>query len=95
MQMVNNKNTIQMTPQEKAKELVNMYYSHAKTQAEALQMVDNILLGTLCERIDSLHGHVFFRKDFDIALIESAIQQLKWWQEVAYEIQQLRINLQV
>jgi hypothetical protein len=47
-------------------------------------------MATICEKIDSLHGHMFFRMDFDLPLIESSIKHLKFWQEVAAEVQKIR-----
>lgn len=79
----------------KAYELVNMYYNHSRNQEEAIERAEGVLLGTLCEKIDSLHSHVFVRKDFDQPLIESSIKQLKMWQEVGYHIQQIKRKLPI
>lgn len=81
--------------EQKANELINMYYNHSNSQAEAIDIVDRVLLATICEKIDSLHGHVFFRKDFDLDLIGSSIQHLKYWQEVASEVQKAKDRLLV
>ncbi len=78
-----------MEAEQKAKELINMHYRHCSSQQEAIDYVDKVLLTTLCQKIDSLHNHVFHVKDFDLPLIESSIQQLKYWQEVAYELQKI------
>lgn len=88
--------TKKMDAEQKAKELINMYYGCNDTnQLGAIEMVERVLLGTLCEKIDSLHSHVFIRKDFDLPLIESQIQQLKNWQEVAAELQNIKTALLV
>lgn len=79
----------ELTAELKAKQLVNMYYAHSKTQNEAIQIVDGVLLRTLCQKIDSLHDHIFNRKDFDDALIKSQIQELKRWHEVCCEVSKL------
>jgi hypothetical protein len=78
------------TPEQKARELINMYYNHNETQLGAINSVDKVLMATICEKIDSLHGHMFFRMDFDLPLIESSIKHLKFWQEVAAEVQKIR-----
>ena len=84
-----------MESKDKARELVNMYYNHSTSQAEAIRMVEGVLLTTLCQIIDSLHGHVFFRRDYDEELMKTGINNLKWWQEVAYEVQQIKMKLPV
>jgi hypothetical protein len=84
-----------ITPQDKANELVNMYYAHSKTQAETISIVENVLLNSLCQKIDSLHIHVFISQDFDDELIKSSIQQLKWWQEVSCEVGKLKDKLPI
>jgi len=84
-----------MTAKQKAKELVNMYYSYAKTQEEAIQMVDNVLLTTLCQKIDDLHLNALVNGDMDDNFIKPSIQVLKWWQEVAYEVSLLKLKLPV
>lgn len=84
-----------MTAEAKAKELINMYYDHSKSQKQAIDICENVVLTTLCQKIDSLHDHVFHRKDFGQPLMESAIKHLKWWQEVASELQKLKDKLPV
>ncbi len=84
-----------MEPKDKASELINEYYTYAKSEREAISMVENVILTTLCQKIDSLDGHVFFRKDFDEDLIKSSIKGLKYWQEVACEVEQRKKNLPV
>lgn len=76
-----------MEPKQKAKELINMYYSYAKTQLEAIQLVENVLLNTICQKIDDMHRNVVERGDMDENYVKSSIQGLKWWTEVAVECQ--------
>lgn len=80
-----------ITPEEKAKQLINTYYGCNNTnQLGAIEMVERVLLGTLCERIDNLHGHVFHTGDYDLDLIKSSILQLKNWQEVCVELDRIK-----
>jgi hypothetical protein len=85
-----------MTPEQKAKELINTYYGCNNTnQLGAIEMVERVLLGTICERIDSLHSHVVIRNDYDLELIKSSINQLKSWQEVAVEIDNIKMAIPI
>jgi len=84
-----------MTPEEKAIGLINMYYNHSKSQHEAIIMVEEVLLTGFCQKVDSLHNHVFNTKDFDEALIKSSIQQLKYDQEIAYHVRQIKNKLPI
>lgn len=79
-----------MTPEEKARELVNQYYGHSRNQLQAIETVERVILTRMCQDIDSLHSHLFFRNDFDFELTKSEINQLKNWQEVAYELQNMK-----
>jgi len=79
-----------LSPTDKAKELVNMYYAYAKTQEEAIQMVDNVLLTTMCQKIDDLHTNTVISGDMDENFVKPSIQVLKWLQEVAYEVSKLK-----
>jgi len=83
-----------MTPEEKAKELVNMYYNHAKSQREAIAMADNVLLTRLCQDIDDLASKAENGAD-DYPVILSRIKQLKYWQEVAYHVAEIKNRLPV
>lgn len=82
-----------MEPKQKAKELVNMYYSYAKTQLEAIQLVENVLLNTICQKIDDIHRNVVERGDMDENYVKPSIQGLKWWQEVACEVESLKMKM--
>ncbi len=84
-----------ITPNEKARQLINMYYTNASSQLEAIEISERVVLTTLCQAIDSLHGHLFFRNDFDFELTKSQIKQLKNWQEVAAELQNIKTALPV
>lgn len=84
-----------MDAKQKAKELVNMYYAHAKTQEQAIQLADNAILTTMCQKIDDLHMNAVIRGDMDENFVKPSIQVLKWWQEVAYEVSQLKLKLPV
>ena len=84
-----------MTAEEKAKELVNMYYSHSRTQEQAMQLVDEAILTTMCQKIDDLHENTVIRGDMDENFVKPSIKVLKWWQEVANEVQKLKIKLSV
>lgn len=84
-----------MTANEKARELINMYYGHSRSQLEAIEICERVVLTTMCQKIDSLHGHVFFRNDYDEALIKSAILQLKWQQEIAFELASIKNQIPV
>jgi menaquinone-dependent protoporphyrinogen IX oxidase len=81
-----------MTAKEKAKQLVNMYYSHSKTQLQAVEICEKVVLTTMCQQVDSLHGHL---GDYDKALIVSSINQLKWQQEIAVELQRIKNKIPV
>jgi hypothetical protein len=83
-------NLIDYAAELKAKDLVNQYYNHAKSQHEAIEIVERIVLTRLSQDIDSLHDHIFIRQDFDRPLIDSAIKGLKFWQEVAAELQRMK-----
>lgn len=85
-----------ITPEEKAKELVNMYYGcNAKTQLEAIQQADNANYTSMCQMIDDLHSHVLIRKDYDLELIKSSIVQLKWKQEIALSLEDMKNKIPV
>ena len=47
-----------MTAKEKARQLVNLYYSHSKTQLQAIEICERIVLTEMCKQVDSLHGHL-------------------------------------
>lgn len=85
----------ELTAKEKAQQLVNMCYNHVGSQLQAIEMAERAVLGTICERIDSLDSHIFFRKDFDEPLLKSAIKELKSWQEVAAELQNIKTAMAV
>lgn len=85
-----------MTVPEKVTELINMYYNcNAKSQREAIETVEEVVFIGMCQKIDSLHNHVTYRKDYDEALIISAINQLKWDQEMAFELNNRKNKLPV
>jgi len=84
-----------MTAKEKAKQLVNLYYSHSKTQLQAIEICERIVLTEMCQQIDSFHGHVCVSDDYDKALTISSINQLKWQQELALELQRLKNKVPV
>lgn len=84
-----------ISAEEKAKELVNMYYAHAKTQEEAIQMADNAILTSICQKIDELHENVVIRNDMDKDYVKPSIKILKWWQSVACEVSRLKSKLPV
>lgn len=85
-----------MTAEQKARELINTYYGCNDTnQLGAIEMVERVLLGTICERIDNLYGHINYQKDYDAELINSAINQLKSWQEVAVELGKFKDQIPV
>jgi len=84
-----------MTPEQKSLELINMYYNHSKSQKEAIGICNEVVLKTICQKIDSLHSHVSIKRDYDEALIMSSINQLKYWQEVAYYLQKAELKLPV
>ena len=83
------------TAAEKAKELVNTYYGHSKSQLEAIEICERIILTNFCQQVDSLHGHVFVHEDYDRALIISSIKQLKWQQEIALELSRMKNKIKV
>ena len=87
----------EITPKEKARQLVNQYYGYdgINNQREAIESVERIVLTTMCQQIDSLHGHSIISDDYDLPLIKSSITQLKYQQEIAYELGQLKNALQV
>lgn len=80
---------------EKAKDLVNKYYSFANNQLDAIQMVDNVVLTTLCQKIDSLDGHVNIKGDFDMQEIKDRVSEMKYWQLVAVELQNIKQDMAV
>lgn len=84
-----------MTAEKKAKELVNMYYAHAKTQEEAIRMADNAVFTTMCQKIDDLHLNTVLRGDMDENFVKPSIKVLKWWQEVASELQEIKNKIPV
>jgi hypothetical protein len=84
-----------ITSKEKAKQLINMYYANASSQIEAIEISERVVLTTLCQIIDSLHGHIFYINDFDFELTKSQIGVLKSWQEVAAELQNIKTALPV
>lgn len=80
-----------MTPQLKAKKLVNTYYGcNNVTQSQAIEIVERIILTNFCQQVDDLHGHVVVKNDYDMPLIISAINQLKIQQEIALELQKMK-----
>ena len=87
----------EITPKEKARQLVNQYYGYdgINNQREAIEEVERIVLTSFCQQTDSLHGHVIVKDDYDMGLIKSAIIQLKWQQELAYELHLLKMALSV
>ena len=84
-----------MEANQKAQELINQYYGYTKSQKEAIQAVDEVLLTRLCQDIDNLHGHHVIKKDYDEALVISAINSLKYWQEVAVEVKNISNKMPV
>jgi len=81
-----------MTAKEKARQLVNLYYSHSKSQSQAIEICERIVLAEMCKQVDSLHGHL---ADYDKALIVSSINQLKWQQEIAVELGRIKNKIPV
>jgi len=85
-----------MTPQEKARQLVNMYYSHSKSQLQAVEICERVVLTEMCQQVDSLHGHVCGKDSYyDKDLIISAINQLKNQQEIAVELGRIKNKIPV
>jgi menaquinone-dependent protoporphyrinogen IX oxidase len=82
-----------MTAQEKARELVNTYYGHSKSQLEAIEICERIVLTNLCQQTDSLHSHACIQEDYDNSLILSSIRQLKYQQEIALELSRMKNKL--
>lgn len=87
----------EITPKEKARQLVNQYYGYdgINNQREAIESVERIVLTNFCQQTDSLHNHVVLRNDYDMPLIVSAINRLKWEQELTYELGQMKNALSV
>jgi hypothetical protein len=80
-------NTEQITPKEKAAELVNMYYnSTAKSQQEAVRMAENAIFTRMCQEVDDIDIHI---NEWDFDLVKSRLKILKWNQEIAAELQNL------
>lgn len=84
-----------MTAPDKAKELVNMYYTHARTQEQAIDMADKSVLTTMCQKIDKLHIATVKNGEMDENFVKPSIEVLKWWQEVSSELQKLRDKIPV
>ena len=82
-----------ITAQQKATELVNMYYnSTAKNQAQAIQYAENAIFTRMCQEVDDIHIHI---NEWDFDLVKSRLKILKWNQEVAAELQRMTNALPV
>jgi len=84
-----------MKAKEKARQLVNIYYSHSKSQLQAIEICERIVLTEMCQQVDSLHDHTIIKNDYGKELIISYINQLKNQQEIAIELQRMKNKVPV
>lgn len=78
-----------MTPEEKARELINMHYTHAISQKEAIAMVDRVILTRFCQEVDDIDSKIN-SKEYDYPLVIARIKELKYWQQVAHHVAEIK-----
>ncbi len=80
----------EITANQAANNLVNMYYNHSETQLEAIEISERVILTSMCQEIDSIHQHVCMDDDYDKELIQARIKCLKSKQEIVYELSKIK-----
>ena len=75
-----------MTPKEKARELVNTYYNHARSQKEAIRLAEKAILKTMFQKLQHLHS---IAESIDKELFDSLMQECRYWESVLSEIENL------
>lgn len=81
-----------MTPNEKARELINTYYVNANTQAEAKASARKVVIATILKKIDE-HWSDHIRDEDESSTnnhnnLRVALEELHFWHSVEYEISQ-------
>jgi hypothetical protein len=80
---------------EKAKSLVNKFYAESESQLEAIRRADEAVYTSLCQRISVLHRKSCDEHKYTLEQVNSYLDDLKYWQLVAAELQNLRRTMSV